>query len=127
MAASRDYTDFNILRYRGETIELDLAITLSAAPLPISSLAEIWFTAKTNESQADPGVFQKSKTAGGIVATDDPNGLARVTIVPADTTALDNITVLLCDVKTKETAASRDTVELRGKLTIRPTPTRAIV
>jgi hypothetical protein len=127
MAASTDYTDFNYTRYRGETMEYDLAITLSGAALPISSLTEIWFTAKLTDNAADPGVFQKTKTAGGIVATDDPGGIARVTIAPADTSSLENITVLFCDVKTKETAASRETVELRGKLTIRPTPTRAIV
>jgi hypothetical protein len=127
MAASTDYTDFNYVRFRGETLEYDLTITLSGAALPISSLTEIWFTAKLTDNAADPGLFQKTKTNGGIVATDDPGGKARVTILPADTTSLENITVLFCDVKTKETAATRETVELRGKLTIRPTPTRAIV
>jgi hypothetical protein len=125
MAASLDYTDFNYTRYRGETIELDLTITLSGVALPITNLSEIWFTAKLNEGQADPGVFEKTKTAGGIVATDDPGGLARVTIAPVDTAGLTNITTLLCDVKTRETAGSRETIELRGKLTIRPTPTNA--
>jgi hypothetical protein len=127
MAASTDYTDFNYTRFRGETIELDLAITLSGAALSISSISEIWFTAKLTDNAADPGVFQKTKTAGDIVATDDPGGKARITIAPADTTGLESITTMFCDVKTKETAASRETVELRGKLTIRPTPTRAIV
>lgn len=127
MAASTNYTDFDYTRYRGETLEYDLTITLSGSALPISNLSEIWFTAKLTENAADPGVFQKTKTAGGIVATDDPGGKARVTITPADTTSLSNQTVLFCDVKVKETAASRETIELRGKLTIKPTPTRAIV
>jgi hypothetical protein len=125
MAASRDYTDFNYERYSGETIELDLTITLSGAPLPISSLSEIWFTAKLTDKDADPGIFQKTKTAGGIVATDNPNGKARVTIDPADTASFANIKTLYCDVKTKETAASRETLELRGKITVLPTPTKA--
>jgi hypothetical protein len=127
MAASRDYSDFKYERYAGETIELDLTITLDNAPLPISNLAEIWFTAKLTDKDADPGVFQKTKTAGGIAATDSPNGKARVTIAPADTSALTNITTLFCDVKLKETAASRETVELRGKLSIFLTPTKAVV
>lgn len=126
MAASKDYSDFLFDdRYAGETIELDLTITLDGAPLSISSLAEIWFTAKRTDKDADPGLFQKTKTDGGIVATDDPNGKARITIDPADTTSLTNMVSLYCDVKLKETAASRETVGLRGKLTIYPTPTKA--
>lgn len=125
MAASTNYSDFTFERYAGETIELDMTVTLSDAPLPITDLAEIWFTAKLTDKDADPGVFQKTKTDGDIVATDAPNGIARITIDPADTTALLNITTLFCDVKLKETANSRETVELRGKLTIRPTPTKA--
>lgn len=133
MAASIDYTDFTYNnRYAGETIELDITVKLKDPdtglynPVPISSLSEIWFTAKLTDNQADPGFIQKTKTAGGIVATDDPNGKARITVAPADTTGLSNITVLLCDLKVKETAASRETIELRGKLTIRPTPTKAV-
>lgn len=125
MPASPNYSDFSFERYSGETIELDLTITLSSAPLPISNLAEIWFTAKLTDKDADPGVFQKTKTAGGIVATDSPNGLARITIAPVDTSSMNNITTLFCDLKIKETAASRETLELRGKLVLRPTPTKA--
>lgn len=138
MAASTDYTDFGpggvgFSRYRGETIELDIVVKLKDPvtglynPVPISNLSQIWFTAKLTDTAADPGIFQKTKTGGSIVATDDPAGKARITIDPADTTAMENITNLLCDVKVKEITASRETIELRGKLIIRPTPTRAIV
>jgi hypothetical protein len=126
MVASKDYSDFKFERYSGETLEYDLTITLNSAPLPISSLAEIWFTAKLTDKDDDPGFIQKTKTAGGIVATDDPNGKARVTIAPADTENLNSLFVFFCDVKVKETAASRGTIELRGKLILRPTPTKAI-
>lgn len=126
MPASLDYTDFKTNRYRGETIQYDIVVTLEGVPLPITGLSEIWFTAKLNDNQADPGVFQKTLTDGSIVATDAPNGEARITIAPADTSAFDNMVTLLCDLKVKEASDGRETVERRGKLTIRPTPTKTV-
>lgn len=63
----------------------------------------IYFTAKESPDDLDANaVFQKS-TAGGIVITDAPNGIAQVTIDPADTTSLkldkDRLKILFWDVK----------------------------
>lgn len=126
MSASPDYKDFTWDAVQLNTIEKDLTFTLGPVPLPISNLDEIWFTAKRNDNEADPGIFQVTKTGGGIVATDDPNGEARLTIPATATAALVNITTLLCDIKTLETSG-RVYTEAKGKLTIRPGITDAIV
>jgi hypothetical protein len=121
------YTDFNWEEFRGDTIEKRFSLTSgSGGPaLQPASISEIWFTAKRRESDADAdAVFQKKYTDGGIAASDGPNGIYEITVLPADTSSLTQRTILYCDIQVKLTDSTITTV-LSGMLTLKPDITRA--
>ncbi len=79
-----------------------LTVTESDGTTPIDlSGKTLWFFAKERLSDPDnrAAVRKNSSTIGGIVVTDSSNGLATLTIDPADTNGLPLKTsiVLLCE------------------------------
>jgi hypothetical protein len=107
--------------FRGDYKQFDIRIEDAGGPRDLSG-DELWFTVKRAIADADPGLFQKTKSGGGIAVVGP--GLARVTIVPADTTALLATERFLYDVQLRATAGQPRTVD-SGGLTVFADVTRS--
>jgi hypothetical protein len=83
--------------------------------------ATLWFTAKDRRADADPGVFQK--TGASIVIVDGANGIARVDIAAADTSAFAGPRTLYWDLQSK--AGGKVQTLAFGRLKVRVDVTRA--
>jgi len=95
-------------------------------PMPVTGLA-MWFTAKHNEADPDPGVFQKTSGVGeGISARPPPNNhVAEVAFDRSDTLQfIDNGATLHCDVAVM-TADNNLWTVAEGSLTLLPAVTHA--
>lgn len=110
---------------RGDTTTLNVSCfqTDGVTPLNITGYT-LWFTAKYVVADADPGVFQKTTTAGGITITNAAGGIATVSLVPTDTSSLAGV-VLLWDLQGKDPSGNITTLA-SGTLTITADITRAI-
>ena len=66
-----------------------VTVTISGSPTSLSGCVLVW-TLKTisGVTVQGPGLIQKRSDDGGITITDVANGLATITILPADTTSL---------------------------------------
>jgi hypothetical protein len=72
---------------RGDTNEYDVTVTRDGSALDLTG-ATLKFTAKRSMDDSDlQAVFQKT-IGSGIVVTDEPGGLATLTVDPADTSSL---------------------------------------
>lgn len=114
--------------YRGDTRYLPFQITDAVgAPLDVTGYT-IWFTAKRQLSDPDPGVFQQTIAGGELVVTNASLGLGYVRIDPSDTVTLgDSTTQLLWDLQIKSPAADTPVSTVaRGTLTVEPDVTRAV-
>lgn len=119
-------SDFAITAKRGDTIDLEVSITRPGGPVDLTSV-DLWFTGKLRERDADDdAVFQKTLGAGIAVVGDPVDGVALVTLDPADTDSLLRQTTLYCDVQLVETDG-RVTTVADGTLTIELDVTRVIV
>lgn len=103
-------------RFRGDTIEFDVLVTLNGVAFNITDADEIWCTGKTSADQLDDAaVFQKKLSSGDIAITDGPGGALRVRIAPADTSSVvitnDGTVNVQCDVAIKMPAADQFTVK----------------
>jgi hypothetical protein len=107
--------------FRGDYKQFDIRVEDATGPRDLSA-DELWFTVKRAIADADPGLFQKTKSGGGIAVVG--LGLARVTIVPADTTALLATERFLYDVQLRATAGQPRTVD-SGGLTVFADVTRS--
>lgn len=60
-----------IKRKCGDTIPLELYNVKGLDGAVVTSFTgwELWFTVKTDSSQAEPGILQKTKSGGGITTT----------------------------------------------------------
>jgi hypothetical protein len=97
--------------FRGDYKQFDIRVEDATGPRDLSG-DEVWFTVKRLIGDADPGLFQKTKSGGGIAVVS--LGLARVTIVPADTSALTATERFLYDVQLRATAGQPRTVDSGG-------------
>jgi len=74
--------------FRGDVKQFRITVTKDddgvISPMDISGLS-IKFTVKALLADPDPGIFQKTTAAGGVVITDGPAGKAIVTVQAADT------------------------------------------
>lgn len=115
--------DFTI--YRGDTIVLNIAVTAGGVVYSLVG-CNMWFTAKWAFKDLDvAAVFQKT-IGSGIVLTSPANGLATITILPADTAILPNSKVLLLyDCQVKDASGKIYTVSY-GNLIFLPDVTLAI-
>jgi hypothetical protein len=109
---------------RGDKIVLSIAAKKADGTPQSLTGATLTFTAKDRLTDADPGVIQKT-TGGGITIDDAANGLASVTILPADTSGFTGPRTLLWDVQ-MDVAAFGDKKTLdSGKLYVLPDVTRS--
>jgi hypothetical protein len=110
---------------RGDSGEFDLTIVRDGAPIDISTGLLI-FTAKYRAADPDEDAPIQKRSDGatpGVVITDGPNGLALITIDPADTEAIAVPNLLTADVQLVETNG-RITTVWRGLLAVAPDVTR---
>ena len=78
---------------RGDERTLSVAVlNPNGTPANLTGKRVLW-AAKRHPSET--AVVSKSSTAGGITVTDAANGLATVTILPADTSGYADTTILL--------------------------------
>lgn len=111
--------------YRGDTPIWNLAVVDSTgAPFDLTGYT-LYFTAKRQISDADPGVFQLT-TGAGITVTNAAGGLATIQPRRADTNTLTEDASLFYDIQVSEIAGSLETFTVdRGTLLITRDITRA--
>lgn len=113
---------------RGDTKQLSVTIMTGATPQDLTG-GKLFFTAKLNVIDADPGVFQLAWQDGGISAgitvISPPSGIANVYIAPAATNTLADYDVeLVWDLEFVSPAGDVFTVA-RGTLLVSPDVTRS--
>ena len=108
---------------RGDTRFLEIAAKQADGVTAFDiTNATLWFTAKVNVGDADPGQFQKhTGTGGGITKTNAAGGIARVHIEPANTEGLTADTTLVWDVQMRTTEGYVYTLDW-GSLTVERAP-----
>lgn len=112
-------TTENLELRRGDTHVFDLTILNAAGTAMNLTGATVRFTAKNNLSDADgSAVITKISPSSGIVVTDAAGGLARLTLLPADTSSITQERVLYYDVQVTDGSSVVTTV-LEGTLAIR--------
>lgn len=117
-------SDFAITAKRGDTIDLEVAVTRNDAAVDLTG-ADCWFTAKRRLSDADAdALIQKTLGSGITVIGNAADGNLLVTIDPEDTDSLTRQTVLYCDVQLLE-ADGRVTTVASGTLTVELDVTRS--
>jgi hypothetical protein len=110
--------------WRGDTTPFIL--TLDDTSYDLSAVTEIYFTAKVSPSDADPGLFQLTKSAGQIVVDGAQPWKATIRPLRSSTNTLTATTTLYWDVQVSVTG-SPDTTETvdSGTLIVKPDITRA--
>lgn len=90
----RDHLNMNLRMVRGDTISFNISIVLNGLPVDITN-GVLRMTAKWSVTDEDAdAIFTKTSTpVDGIVITDAVNGLATITLSPADTINLPDHTV----------------------------------
>ena len=112
--------------YRGDTIQIDAAVSQEGvAVVPLTDYL-IWFTAKPEITNTDSatGVIQKTLT-NGIVITDVDKGWIRITIAPADTAQISADTTYQCDLQLKHIASGEISTIGRGTMKVERDVTQA--
>lgn len=89
--------------------------------IPVTDATEIYFSVKKKTSDTSY-ILQKSKTGGGIVINDGPNGIIDVTILHADTNSIVAKTYRY-DVELEDAANKIHTLAI-GQLYVKPEITR---
>lgn len=79
---------------RGDSLSLNLAVTSGGVPLTLVGKS-LRFVAKRGVGDSDASAVITKTTPTGIVVTDAPGGLARIDLLPADTSALPALPELL--------------------------------
>lgn len=115
----------DLTMYRGDTLKLDLAVTLDGNPYSLS-LCSLWFTGKSQYTDPDiSAIFQKTIGSGITIVGDPAQGLALIELAPADTLALASIkTLLVWDCQLKDSNSKIYTIAL-GNLIVLPDVTRS--
>lgn len=111
------------------TVPLTIYYNRLDGTIPTISLgagAEIWVTFKNSLLDPEPGVLQKTLSAGKVVITDAVNGIATAYMTPLESTIADMQVVYQLDVKVRESTNGNEWVAARGTLTLSQTPTRSI-
>jgi hypothetical protein len=119
------YTNYALEIMRGDTRTLNVAVVDATGLAQNLTGWSLWFTAKAQTTDADPGVFQKT-IGSGITVASPTTGTAVVTLAPADTSGLTGDATLFTDLQGKDGSAAIVTLA-SGTLTVRADATRAIV
>ncbi len=110
---------FDLNMFRGDTFAFDIQVTQDGLPVDIS-FAQLTFAAKRAYLDATPVFVKTSFPPNGINFIDPVNGRARVTIAPADTEDLVNLSEpLVADLRMKDSNSQVTTVA-SGKLRVNP-------
>ena len=114
----------NFAMTRGDTVSFNIAVTLSGAPFDLAGCS-LWFTGKNKFTDPDnAAIFQKT-ISHGIVVTNSTQGLATVTLLPADTISLSLVkTILFWDLQLKDSGNNIYTIN-SGNLIVSPDITQA--
>jgi len=126
---ARDYTEIIAEMYRGDHQDIALAVFQPNGTTPQDITGwSLWMTGKLNVDDADAAaLFTRTVANGGIVVTSATGGLATITLLPANTSALtDASTDVLIDVQGKSGTGRVSTLK-SGKLVVKADLTRAIV
>jgi hypothetical protein len=98
--------DFTLVARRGDTIDVEVPVVRNNVAVDITG-ATFKLSAKRWLTDTVP-LFQKS---GGAVSVPTPsNGIAIITIAPADTSSFTDDTILHCDIEMTETNGKITTV-----------------
>lgn len=122
-----EWSDFFEEMTAGDDMDFKFAVTRRNSdgqdiPENITDYLELWFTAKRKPLDADNlSVMLLTKTNGGITIIDGPNGVARVNIVPSNTSTLTQMRTydLYAEIQTKDAAGKIDTLA-QGRLRVKP-------
>lgn len=115
--------DLALRMERNRTAVWDLTFTKDGVALPLTDNRVVWFGAKLafTDSNADAIVLKNSDDLGGIEITDAANGLARLTIDPADTDDVSKKKIAI-ELKCEFTVRDGDIIDTpdggRGTLTV---------
>ena len=126
---ARDYTEIIAEMYRGDHQDIALAVFQANGTTAQNITGwSLWMTGKLNVDDADAAaLFTRTVANGGIVVTSATGGLATITLLPANTSALtDASTDVLIDVQGKSGTGRVSTLK-SGKLVVKADLTRAIV
>lgn len=110
---------------RGDTRVFRVTLTdADGAPLNLTGLT-LKFTAKRRTSDADDDAVIAKASSAGITLVDGPNGIADITILPADTDSYSDTAPLLWDVQV-ENGATDIRTPLSGWLIVAGDVTRTV-
>lgn len=104
------------------TITAKQPVPNQANPLDLTG-ASIWFTMKRRYKDADSLALVQKTVGAGITVPTPANGVANLSLAPADTVALEP-GLYHYDVKVKE-GTGRETVIVRGKFNLLPAATKS--
>lgn len=110
------------------SIEFPLKLTkkTTGAPVDVSAVQEIWFTAKESANDDDVNAIVKvTKTGGGIVVSGEDNNVVTVTAHLIGASLPNSAATLVCDVKIK-LANNYIQVIAKGTLSIVQVITQAV-
>lgn len=116
-----------IVMRRGDTPEWDIEVFEADGVTPFDlSGCTIWLTVKRLITDADPGVFQLSTTAGTITITDAANGQCTAQPLASQTSGLTADIQGLFDVQVRTAGSPGNTYTvLNGQILIKRDITRA--
>lgn len=107
-------SSFNFKTYRGDTLQINAAVTLSGTPFDLTG-SMLFFTVKRRITDTDAQALIKCQTGAGIVHTNEVGGL--VAIKPAeDLATMPPGVPLYADLQLKTSSGEIYTVAA-GKLT----------
>jgi hypothetical protein len=102
--------------YREDDASFDVAVTNPAGAAQSLAGCYLTFTAKAAPADA-VATIRKTSPAGGIVITNAAGGLARIDLLPADTTAFRYTTFLVWELLLVDAAGKNHTLA-QGRLVI---------
>ena len=124
-----DYADFTRTMTRADIHKFRFTVKdrITGAIQDITNWQKFWVSVKVKPTDADPGLFQKTSSGGGIALITPTSGLAEGTIASADTNvaAVPYIrTTYLMGIRGKDPSGNIWTLA-RGQLVVLPEITRA--
>lgn len=109
---------FSFKPYQGDTVPIQVLVTLDAAPYDLTG-KKMFFTVKEDNAQSDDDALIKlDNLSGGITYANPTGGLAVITLTAAQTSACPVDVPLYCDVQVVDGTGQVFTVAT-GKLQFR--------
>lgn len=118
-------SNFNFKVRRGNTVPITVVITVDGAPYDLTGCT-LFFTGKTDLSQADDDALFEKETGNGITHINIPEGRAKIVLPAAETYDAPIDETIYCDIQLKTADGEIYTVA-SGKLTFLEDVTRRTV